>query len=76
MFNQALSRVSSKVTAAVLLAAAALPAFAVDPADGPSAISGITSSSSGYTGPMLGLALFGVGVMVAVKWIKRGKSAA
>ena len=44
--------------------------------DATTQLTAITTSITGYATPMFLLAITAVGVMVGVKWIKRGKSAA
>ena len=56
--------------------AATLPAFAVDPTTGIEAVTSLQGSSTGYGPVMYGLAVSVVGIMIAVKWIKRAKGAA
>jgi len=51
-------------------------AFAVDPATALEAIGTLSSSATGFGPVMFGLAITVVGIMIGVKWIKRGKSAA
>lgn len=61
----------------VAAALAPLSAFAVDTVPDASAqITAITTGQAGYTTVMFALALTSVGIMVGIKWIKRGKGAA
>lgn len=54
----------------------AAQSFAADPATALEAIQGLSTSSTGF-GPVLwGLAAATVGILIGVKWIKRGKNAA
>ena len=60
-------------SAAVVASASAL---ATDPADAAAALTSLASTSTGL-GPMLfGLAVTSVGILIGVKWIKRGRGAA
>lgn len=53
-------------------------AHAVDTSavDGAAAVTGLVAGQSGYLGSMIALALAGVGIGIAVKWVKRAKGAA
>lgn len=61
------------VPAAALAATAA--AHAEDPASALAAVTSLSTSADGFGPVMWGLAVTGVGIMIGVKWIKRGKSA-
>ena len=66
----------AKVATAAASLAAGASAFAADPTDALAAIGGLTGSSAAYGPPLFGLAIAVVGIMIGVKWIKRGKGAA
>jgi len=55
---------------------AGVSAFAVDPATALEAIGTLSTSATGFGPVMFGLAITVTGIMIGVKWIKRGKSAA
>jgi len=59
-----------------LAASVAAQAQAVNPADGLAAVTSLQGSGTGYGPVMYGLAITTVGVMIALKWIKRAKNAA
>lgn len=64
---------------AVAGAAVALPVLALAqsaPTSGTDALNQISSGQSAYGTAMYGLAFAAVGILVAVKWIKRGRGAA
>lgn len=58
------------------VAAGAGSAFALDPATALEAVGQLTTSSVGFGPVMYGVAIATVAILVGVKWIKRGKSAA
>lgn len=51
-------------------------ALAEDPATPLAALSSLTGTQAGYGPVLFGLAIATVGIMIGIKWIKRGKSAA
>lgn len=57
-------------------AAASVSAFAVDPTDAVAALTTLQTSSTGVGPVMYGVAVTSVGILIAVKWIKRGRGAA
>lgn len=64
---------------AVLAATGSALALAQSAPTVPDATASLTSlgtNANGYSVPMFALALVATGIMVGVKWIKRGKSAA
>jgi len=63
---------------AVLAAAGSALAMAdtVTIPDATASLTQLQSNASGYSTPLFALALVATGIMVGVKWIKRGKSAA
>lgn len=64
------------VAASVLASAAAMAQSAVTLPDASTQIAEITAKQGGYATVMFTLALTAVGIMVGVKWIKRGRGAA
>lgn len=68
--------VASTVAAAALLGAQLAHAQSTSAADGAAAVTGLVAGQSGYLGAMIALALAGVGIGIAVKWVKRAKGAA
>lgn len=76
MNRQKIARLVLVPAAAVMAAAASTSALAVDPATALEALGTLSTSSTGFGPVMFGLALAVVGIMVGVKWIKRGKGAA
>ncbi|PVY63589.1 hypothetical protein C8E08_0880 [Paracidovorax citrulli] len=68
------SRARAAVVGAALSVAAA--AHAADPATAQEALGTLSTSNTGY-GPVLwGMAAAAVGIMIGIKWIKRGRGAA
>lgn len=67
--NLALVAASTLASAAAMAQTATIPSAATQ-------IESITSQQSGYATVMFTLALTAVGIMVGVKWIKRGRGAA
>jgi len=63
---------------AVVTAAAmgSVSAFAADPASALEALGTLSTSATGFGPIMFGLAVTVTGIMIGVKWIKRGKGAA
>lgn len=61
------------VPAGALFSVAA--AHATDPVSALAAVTSLSTSADGFGPVMWGLAVTGVGIMIGVKWIKRGKSA-
>jgi len=63
-----------------LLASAGLVAgassFAADPATALEAVTSLSTSATGFGPVMFGLAVTVTGIMIGIKWIKRGKGAA
>ena len=57
-------------------AGAGSSAFAVDPATALEALGTLSTSATGFGPIMFGLAVTVTGIMIRVKWIKRGKGAA
>jgi len=51
-------------------------AFAVDPATALEAVTSLSTSATGFGPVMFGLAVTVTGIMIGIKWIKRGKGAA
>jgi hypothetical protein len=51
-------------------------AFAVDPATALEAIGTLSSSATGFGPVLFGMAVISVGILIGVKWIKRGRGAA
>lgn len=64
------------VAASVIASGAALAQTAPTIPSAATQIEAITSQQGGYATVMFALALTAVGIMVGVKWIKRGKGAA
>jgi len=60
-------------SAAVVASASAL---ATDPTDAVSALGSLSTTTSGMGPPLFGLAVVAVGILIGVKWIKRGRGAA
>lgn len=67
--NTAVSAVALGASVAAFADAVPLPSAAAQ-------ISEITAGQSAYATVMFGLALAAVGILVGVKWIKRGRGAA
>ncbi|MEO8059059.1 MAG: hypothetical protein ABI671_12090 [Burkholderiales bacterium] len=68
--------VASAVTSALVLGSQLVHAADTSAADGAAAVTGLVAGQSGYLGSMIALALAGVGIGIAVKWVKRAKGAA
>lgn len=51
-------------------------AHAVDPADALAALGTLQTTNAGMGPPLFGLAVVAVGILIGVKWIKRGRGAA
>ncbi|SFQ45758.1 hypothetical protein SAMN05216567_116147 [Variovorax sp. OK605] len=49
---------------------------AADPTDALAAVTGLSTSATGFGPVMFGLAVTVVGIMIGVKWIKRARGAA
>lgn len=64
------------VAASILASGAAMAQSAVTLPDSSTQIAEITAKQGGYASVMFALALTAVGIMVGVKWIKRGRGAA
>lgn len=64
------------VLALLVASVTAAPAFAVDPATALEALGTLSTSATGFGPIMFGLAVTVTGIMIGVKWIKRGKGAA
>lgn len=76
MFNTTMQKLLA-TGAAVAATVATLPAYAdATIPDGTSALSGLVTSQASYAPIMYGLAAAAVGIMIAIKWIKRGRGAA
>lgn len=58
------------------LAAFAANAQAVDPVSAAAALTSLGTGTSAYGPIMWGVAVVAVGIMIGVKWIKRGRGAA
>lgn len=74
-----LQNLARKGSVALATLGASVAAFAEGGSTIPSAaaqISEITAQQSGYATVMFALALTAVGILVGVKWIKRGRGAA
>lgn len=70
---------AKRASVAVIAATGAAVAMAQSAATIPDATASITqlqTNANGYATPLFALALMATGIMVGVKWIKRGKSAA
>lgn len=71
--------VQSKTARAAAIVAsgfASVSAFAIDPATALEAIGTLSTSSTGFGPVMFGMAVTTVGILIGVKWIKRGRGAA
>ena len=55
---------------------ASASAFAADPVSAIEALGSLSESANGFGPIMFGLAVTVTGIMIGVKWIKRGKGAA
>lgn len=55
---------------------AGVSSFAADPATALEAVTSLQSSATGFGPVMFGLAVTVTGIMIGIKWIKRGKGAA
>jgi len=51
-------------------------AMADTAADAVTALTSLTTSQAGFAVPLFALAIATVGIMIGIKWIKRGKNAA
>jgi hypothetical protein len=51
-------------------------ARAADPTDALAAVTGLSTSATGFGPVMYGLAVTVVGIMIGIKWIKRARGAA
>lgn len=73
-----LQNLARKGSVALATLGASVAAFAEGAAlpDATAQIAEITSKQAGYATVMFGLALAAVGILVGVKWIKRGRGAA
>ncbi|MGN8078245.1 hypothetical protein [Variovorax sp. 22077] len=69
-------RFVQKAAAAVVAAGASVAALAADPATAQEGFSQASAASSGFGPGMWGLAAATVGILIGVKWIKRGRGAA
>jgi hypothetical protein len=69
-------RFAARLAAATGGVAASTAALAVDPATGLAAVAEVAAGATGYGPPMFGLAVISVGIMIAVKWIKRSRGVA
>lgn len=78
LFNAA-KKYGAKIAAPVTAVAVGLVpmlSHAVDPVDAQAALGAISTANTGYGPVMYGLAAAAVGVLIGVKWIKRGRGAA
>lgn len=66
----------AKLSLAAAVASTASLALAEDPVSASAALTQLQTDNSGFGPVMFGLALVATGIMVGVKWIKRGKAAA
>lgn len=73
--RNALKKYGPKIAVASV-GAMSLAARAEDPATALAALSTLTTGQAGYGPVLFGLAIATVGVMIGIKWIKRGRSAA
>lgn len=74
--NKQFARLAPKFVAGAAAVAAAGSALAEDPVSAIAGLQSLTTSSTGF-GPVLwGLAVTTVGIMIGIKWIKRGRGAA
>ena len=74
----AIKKTIAGTSLALVALAAPLASFAQSTAaaDGATAVTSLVAGQSGYLASMIALALAGVGIMIAVKWVKRAKGAA
>ena len=65
-------------TALVVVGALPVTSFAQSTAatDGAAAVTGLVAGQAGYLAGMIALALASVGILIAVKWVKRARGAA
>lgn len=68
--------ISGLLAAVVVAMGAGASAFAADPATALEAVQTLSTSSTGFGPVMFGLAITTVGILIGVKWIKRGRGAA
>jgi len=71
-FRQKMARLAAISAAAM----ASVSAFAVDPTTAQEALAGVSTANTGYGPVMWGMAAAAVGILIGVKWIKRGRGAA
>ncbi|RTQ36253.1 hypothetical protein EJP69_00395 [Variovorax gossypii] len=69
-------RFAHKAAAAVAAAGASAAALAADPTTALEGFQTASAASSGFGPGMWGLAAATVGILIGVKWIKRGRGAA
>jgi hypothetical protein len=69
-------QMKAKLAALAALSTVSGLSFAADPADALAAVTGLSTSATGFGPVMFGLAVTVVGIMIGVKWIKRAKGAA
>ncbi|MGQ2998077.1 hypothetical protein [Variovorax sp.] len=69
-------RFVKQAVAAVVAAGASVAALAADPATAQEAFGQASAANSGFGPGMWGLAAATVGILIGVKWIKRGRGAA
>jgi len=70
-----MKNVLNGLLAAVVLGGS-VSAFAADPATALEAVTSLSTSATGFGPVMFGLAVTVTGIMIGIKWIKRGKGAA
>lgn len=66
----------AKLSAAAALAASAVSAMAADPATAIEALQSTNTNATAFGPVMFGMAAVSVGILIGVKWIKRGRGAA
>jgi len=66
----------AKFGGATIATLAGAAAHAEDPATALAALTSLSGSATGFGPVMFGLAVTVVGIMIGVKWIKRGRGAA
>jgi len=66
----------ARLAALALAAGAGMSAHAADPATALEALGELSTTATGFGPVMFGLAVTVTGIMIGVKWIKRGKGAA
>ncbi|MNV76042.1 hypothetical protein D3C71_1693720 [compost metagenome] len=69
-------RFAKRAAAAVVAAGASVAALAADPTTAQEAFGQASTANSGFGPGMWGLAAATVGILIGVKWIKRGRGAA